>query len=765
MGVVYRAHDDRLQRDVAVKVLPAGTLADEPARKRFRAEALALSRLNHPNIATVHDFDSEEGIDFLITELVPGVTLDQRLAAGPLPEKEILHLGVQMAEGLDAAHRQGVIHRDLKPGNLRLTPEDRLKVLDFGLATRMGSADANTVTESMADPGGAAGTLAYMAPEQLKDEKTDTRADLWAAGVVLYEVATGRRPFEGRTASALADQIMHAAAPSPLIWQPKLSPRLAEIILKCLEKDPENRYQSAKELLVDMRRMSLAGAATNAAIPLRRWTRRRRAVTIAGTVAPLLIAAATYFYLGRTPAATPSPITSLAVLPFAVSNSDADSEYLADGITESLISSVSRLPGMQVMARSTVFRYKGREVNPQAVGAELKVGALLLGHMSARQENLDLRTELVDVRLGTQLWSGHYNRKMTDLLRLQEEIAQEIAQALRIRLSEEQRKTLGSSGTSSAEAYQLYLRGRFYHERWSVSGSKLAIDYYQQALAKDPSFALAHAGIANSYAFAYAYVDVAMAEAFQRAKSEANKALELDPNLSEAHAALAEIAFWEWRLPEAEAGFKRAIELNPSNAEARHEYSHYLLTLGRYAESEAQSLKAVELDPVSPAMKLHLAYHYQQARDFLRAEQLYRDLIRTEPDYELAYEDLAATLYSEGKLDEACEAEVQAERLAHRPDDVIAKGRQAYAEGGWPARLRFQLARALADPDTKTQHPITIASHYALLRDREQAVRWVQQAYTVRDPGLLESLTTPPFDFIRSDARILAMRKSIGLPE
>ncbi len=767
MGVVYRARDERLERDVALKVLLPAALSDDAARKRFRKEALALSRLNHPNVATVHDFDSQGGTDFLVTELVPGVTLDERIATGPLQEAEVTQIGLQMADGLEAAHRQGVIHRDLKPGNLRVTPEGRLKILDFGLAKRVGAAEEQSLTQSLSEAVGAVGTLPYMAPEQLRNEKIDARVDLWAAGVVLYEVATGRRPFQGRTSTVVAGEILHAVPEPPQILQPTISPRLAGIILKCLEKDPEDRYQSAKELLIDLRHLSTPASAASAAPPIVTPIGQRRYTWM---VAYLLVfiaivaSAAAYFYSARKDAATPQ-ITSLAVLPLAISNSDADSDYLADGITESLINSVSRFPGIQVMARSTVFRYKGRDVDPQTVGRELHVGALVVGHIVARGNTLDVRAELVDASHGTQLWGGRYTRKMTDLLAIQEEIAREIAQALRVQLSEQQRRTLGSSGTSNSEAYQLYLRGRFYHETWSVTGSKLALDYYRQALAKDPSFALAHAGIANSYAFAYAYIDVPAAEALEIAKSEATKALEIDPNLSEAQAALAQTAMWEWKLAEADARFQKAIELNPSNAQARHQYSHYLLAMKRYAASEAQSLKAVELDPISPAMRLHLAFHYLQTRDYPRAESLYHSLLQTEPDYGAAYEQLSQALYYEGKLDEAFEAEVKTERLAHTPEDVIRKGREAYAAGGWPARLRFQLERALRAPDSSTEHPMLLARYYALLGEREPSVHWLQRAYQVRAPGLLEEIGTPPYDSVRSDPRVVAIERSIGVPQ
>ncbi len=758
MGVVHRAHDERLERDVALKVLPAGALADETARRRFRKEALALSKLSHPNIATVFDFDSENGTDFLVEELIPGSSLDEMLASGRLGEKQVVNLGVQLCEGLAAAHAQAIIHRDLKPANIRVTPDGRVKILDFGLAKvlRSSSGSNTDVTISFTETQTVSGTLPYMAPEQLLNETLDARTDIWAAGCVLYEMATGFRAFRG-SGPTLTDAILHQQPTTPTKRNRSISHGLEAIVLKCLEKDPALRYASAQDIAVDLQRLGM-GTATKA------LAARRRSVfwKVGALTLAIVMAAVTGLLLYRQHGQATGEIRSIAVLPFAISNSDSDSEYLADGITDSLISSVSEFRQMQVMARSTVFRYKGKTIDPQSVGHELKVSAVLLGWIVARKDTLDVRTELVDVARGTQLWAGHYNRKPTDILKIQGEIAQEIARALRVRLTADEHRP--STGTSDPEAYQLYLRGRFNYEKWSHSGSKLALEYYHQALVQDPSFALAYAGIANTYAFAYVYVDTPFREATALAKTAASKALELDPDLAEAHAALAQVAMREWNLPEAESQFKKAIELNPNNTDARHQYSHYLLSMRRPKEAEMQATKALELDPLSPAMRVHLAYHYYYTRNYEKAETLYRALIKDDPDYALAYSQFLSVLYDEGKFDQAFEAYLDANRLSNTSPDEIASLKKIYTNGGWPAILRRSIAKTLAKDDAKSKFAVELASDYALLGDREAAIRWLEQAQINRDPGLLE-LDVPEFAAIQSDRRVKLIRENIGLPQ
>jgi serine/threonine protein kinase len=393
MGVVYRAHDERLERDVALKVLPPGTLADDLTRKRFRKEALALSRLNHPNIATVHDFDTQEGIDFLVTELVPGMTLDERVAVGAMPEKEVVEIGLQLAEGLEAAHRQGVIHRDLKPGNLRVTPEGRLKILDFGLAKRIDPADHATVTQSIAEPAGAAGTLAYMAPEQLKAEKVDTRADVWAAGAVLYEMATGRPAFQEKSGPLLMEAILNRSPAAPSALNPRMSAALEAVILKALDKDPDRRYQSARELSVDLQRLnSPAPATTNAvARPRKRW------VLLAGAVVFFLVIAGSYrshFWRGKPPS---SNKITLAVLPFDVLTGEEDIGFLRVGIADAIITKLSNVGRLRLRPTSAVLSYEKQHADVPGTGRALAADYVVAGTVQKMGERFRISTQLVRV--------------------------------------------------------------------------------------------------------------------------------------------------------------------------------------------------------------------------------------------------------------------------------------------------------------------------------------------------------------------------------
>src|SRR5581483_6557780 len=564
MGVVYRAHDQRLERDVALKVLPPGTLADDSARKRFRQEALAISRLNHPNIATVHDFDTQRGVDFLVTELVPGSTLDEMLAARPLPEKDVLQIGLQLAEGLDAAHRAGVIHRDLKPGNLRLTPEGRVKILDFGLAKRVDPADQTSLTQSRSESDGVAGTPAYMAPEQLKGGKVDTRADLWAAGVVLYELATGQRPFQGQTANALAAEIVYAAPPSPQRIQPKLSSRIADIILKCLEKDPENRYQSAKELVVDLRRLvsPSAATATSVAPPLRRQV-GRKALATAGAVVLAIIAAATYLYFHRTPpGAVPTPITSLAVLPLANLSGDVNQEYFADGVTEALITELSRIRGLKVISRTSAMQYKDLKKPVPQIASELGVDAVMEGSVQREGDQVRISIQLIDAPADKSLWAEQYQREYRSILALQSEVARAVVQQIKITLTPQEQVRLRGAGTIVPEAHEAYLKGRFYWNKRTAEDLKKSLEYYQQAIDSDPNYASAYAGMADAYALLGFRGSLPPQEALTRGRDAALRAIDLDGTLAEPHASLAFIAQTRWDWASAEREYKRALDLN-----------------------------------------------------------------------------------------------------------------------------------------------------------------------------------------------------------
>ncbi len=733
MGEVYRARDEHLERDVAIKVLPVGTLADEAARKRFRKEALALSKLNHPNIATIFDFDTQDGVDFLVMELVVGESLSEKLPGRPLPEKDVLRIGAQLAEGLAAAHEQNVIHRDLKPGNLRLTPDGRLKILDFGLAKLIQPFSLSAPTASVTETRAVAGTLPYMAPEQLRGEKADARSDIYAAGVVLYELAAGRRPFEQKLSSALAAAIVHETPPPPQQFSPQLSPRLQEALLKCLEKDPENRYQSAKELLVDLRRLAAATTVVTAADKVR--VRRSKA------------------------------IDRLAVLPLLNASADSDTDYFSDGITESIIGSLSQLPGLRVMARSTVFRYKGRDVDSQTVGRELNVRAVVTGRVLKRGDSVILGLELVDVEDGAQLWSCYYNRRLDQIFSLQETIATEISDNLRLRLSRAQRKRLTKRYTQNVEAYQLYLKGRFHWNQRTSESLKKSIEFFEQAIEKDPNYALAHSGLADAYNISPYHGSVSSEDVFPKGKAAATKAVALDETLAEAHTSLAHIlAVYDWAWAEAEREFRRALELNANYATARHWYGvHYLAPMGRIDEAMGEMECAVELDPVSPIINTNLGRAYHFARQLDRAIEQYQKALELDPDFGLAHRFLMDAYAGKGMIKEAIEEFTRGGYTEGGSAEGTAELREAWAnrgvQGYWGKRLE------LAEEAAKHSYvpPSRRAMLHARLGEEGRAFEWLDRAIAERDAWVFWLKVSPDYETLRADLRFPDLLCRIGL--
>ncbi len=612
MGVVYRARDERLERDVALKVLPHGALADEGARKRFRKEALALSRLNHPNIATVHDFDTDQDTDFLVMELIPGQTLAELIAAGSLAEKETLRLGSQMAEGLGAAHAEGVTHRDLKPGNLRITPDGRLKILDFGLATLVGPGGAGAVTASEAYSG-AAGTLAYMSPEQLRGEEAGPRSDIYAAGAVLYEMAAGRRIFPENQGPRLIADILNKA-PEP----PPSSPSLRNIILKATDKDPARRYQSARELAVDLER---AGDPSSAEQVIAARPRARRGAW-AAAILVLLAASAAAFYYFRLHA--PARIESLAVLPLENLSGDPAQEYFADGMTEALIGDLARIKALRVLPRTAVSMYRGAKKPPAQVAKELNVDAVLEGSVARSGDRVRVTANLIHPAANRVLWSERYEREMRDVLTLQGEVARAIAHEISAQLTPEEAARLNRARPVDPQAYEEFLRGQFHLGRQNSADNATAIEVLEHAVKLDPGFAPAFAGLAAAYGakvFYFAPQDAASAE---KAYVAAEKALALDPNLAEAHLTRG-LLLWtpSNKFPHEKAleEFRRALQLNPTMDEAHHQHALVLLHIGLMDKALQEFEKTVALNPANTLARHRLGVtylyegKYQQALD------------------------------------------------------------------------------------------------------------------------------------------------------
>ena len=581
---VYLAEDTNLGRPVALKILPTDVAHDRERLRRFLQEARAAAALHHPNVAHIYEIGEFNGINFIAMEYVGGQTLDAKINHHPLDVGEVIEIGIEIADALAEAHAKGITHRDIKPTNIMLTPRSEVKVLDFGLArvttvagAELQRAASDVSTQIKTKPGMVMGTVQYMSPEQAMGREVDHRSDIFSLGVVVYEMVTGRLPFSGETATEIIDRIAHAQPEAIARFNYSVSTELEHIIRKCLEKDKGRRYQSARELLVDLKNLQRDTTANaGMAAPSRRKRSRKS-------------------------------INSLAVLPLVNESADPNAEYLSDGITESIINSLAQLPQLRVMARSTVFRYKGREVDPQEVGRDLNVRAVLAGRVLRLGDRLIVKIELVDTTDGAQLWGEHYNRSPSNILAVQEEIAIKISEKLQVKLTAQEQKRVIKRYTENTEAYEAYLKGRYYWNKRTVEDFKKGIEYFQQAIEKDPSYALAYAGLADSYILLATYNFLPPTEAIPKARAAAMRALDIDSKLAEAHVSLATIEGEnEWNWSAAEKEFKQALKINPNYATAHQWYGEYLAVMGRFEEALAEINRAHQLDPLSLAVNIAL---------------------------------------------------------------------------------------------------------------------------------------------------------------
>jgi serine/threonine-protein kinase len=819
MGEVYLAHDPQLRRLVALKILPSEFMQSENRLRRFEQEAYAASALNHPNIITIHEIGKTESLHYIVTEYVEGESLRQHMAgsasqaapggspmkSAPLKLGEVLDTAIQIASALSAAHAAGIIHRDIKPDNVMLRRDGIAKVLDFGLAkltaTQTSDIDPEAATRALINTGAGVvmGTASYMSPEQARGLEVDARTDIWSLGVMLYEMAVGRAPFEGATPTEVIARIIERE-PAPLTrYSPELPAELARIITKALEKDREERYQTTKDLLIDLKRLKrrieidneiersiqpeqfgvspsgVPGAQTSApegGPPNEQATSSAEYIVneikrhkLAALVALLIVAAALiglWFYVRSRD--TQGPINSVAVLPFINASGNSDVEYLSDGITESLINSLSQLLKLSVKARSSVFRYKGKEVEPQQVAKELSVQAILTGRVVQRGDDLTLYLSLVDGRNGNQIWGEQYSRKLTDLVSLQSEIARDVSQKLQVRLSGADKQKLAKNYTENAEAYQLYLKGRYHLFKLKRSETQKGVEYFQQAIAIDPSYALAYVGLAEAYRALTLSGEMPSTEYMPKARAAAQKAIEIDETLAEAHSALGMIIMWyDWDWNDAEKQCKRALELNPNSSDAHLVYAHLLSNTGRHAGALAEAKRARELDP------LNLRTNTLEGQFLIHAGRTDEALARFQKIFELdsnfwfAHVFASSAYIEKGMFAEAVAEAHKARELSGGISHPFSFLGYALAKSGKQAEARAVLEELLKLSTERYVPPYYIAMIYDGLDERDEAMAWLERGYVQRDPRMALMKVEPKWNNLRGDPRFQDLLRRLNL--
>ncbi len=784
MGVVYKAEDIKLGRHVALKFLPEELSKDHQAVGRFRREARAASALNHPHICTIYDVDDHEGTSFIVMEYLEGKTLKHLVSGAPIDLQNVPEWGFEIADGLDAAHAKGILHRDVKPANIFVTDRGQVKILDFGLAKllpeRTSSSPPTTIStlptttaddEQLTNTGMALGTVSYMSPEQVRGEELDARTDLFSLGVVLYEMVTGKQAFPGNTSGVVFEAILNRAPISSVRLNPAVPIQLENIITKALEKNRKMRYQTASDLRADLQRLkrdtdsSRIFAPVEPAPPhvLRRYWRHLAAVAAVG-VASLLFALNPGSWrdrlLGK---ANPSRIDSIAVLPFQNLTNDPKTEYLTDGITESLINSLSELPDLAVISRSTVFRYKGQATDPESVGRDLGVRTILTGRLMQTGDNLSISVELEDIQAKRHIWGEQYSRKVSGLASVQEELAADIYERLRPELTGEEKRRLAKRTTENTEAYQLYLQGLFSWNKGTQEDFKKAADYFAQAVQKDPRYALAYAGLADTYSLLGDTGYLSPGDAGPRAKAAAMEALQIDDTLAEAHTSVGLVReYYDWDWGGAEREFRRAIELNPNSATAHHWYGDYLAKMGRLEEATRELRRAKELDSLSLTINTTLGWQFFVARQNQQAIEQLRKVLEMDSTFAPARRTLEEVYAQGGMYKEAVGEREKALELSGSPE-LAASVAQDYATSGFRGVLQSWLDGLLEVSKRDYVSPYAVAQTYARLGEKEPAFTWLEKANAVRDSRLASLKVDPWFDTMRGDRRFRDLVQRLGL--
>jgi serine/threonine protein kinase len=759
MGQVYLAQDTQLGRVVALKVLPADVASDQQRMQRFIQEAKAASGLNHPNILTIYEIGQSDSVPFIATEFIEGDTLREHMIRSKVDLIGVLDLAIQTASALAAAHDAGIVHRDIKPENLMVRRDGYIKILDFGLAkiSEPQVTDFEATTMVKTDSGIVMGTAHYMSPEQARGMEVDARTDLWSLGIVLYEMVAGRAPFAGSTTGDVIVSILERE-PLPLLrYAPDVPAELERIIRKTLVKHREERYQTAKDLALDLKSLKQElEFEAKLKTSFDSGQRARASGSQSGGGAR---------DTGSRRRSSRKAINSLAILPLVNASDDPGAEYLSDGITESIINSLSQLPRLRVMARSTVFRYKGKDVDPQEVGRDLDTRAVLTGRVFQLGGRLIIRTELVDAIDGRQLWGEQYNRDPSDILAVQQEIAEQISEKLRIKLSGEEKKRLAKRPTRNATAYELYLKGLHHWNKWTKEGFEKSIEYFEQAVAEDPGYALAYASLSAAHGALWHLGFLPARETLPKAEAAAFKALELDDTLAEPHVSIACYRMCsDWNWPGAGLEFRRAIELNSESAWAHQMYAFYLATIERHDESIAESRRARELDPLSPIVNAGLAMALFYARRYDEAIEQCRMTLELDQNFIIAREVLGMAYEQKGMYREAIAVQLQPQAiLGIVTADMTALLEAAYREAGvsgyW--RKRLELAKKLSEQNYVPTY--AMAQLYAMNNEPDQAFEWLEKAYREHSSFMTHLRIAPRLDNLRSDPRFTELVRRVGI--
>ncbi|MDQ2921704.1 MAG: protein kinase, partial [Acidobacteriota bacterium] len=781
MGQVFLAEDTRLHRRIALKLLPARFTLDPDRVRRFEQEACAASALNHPNILTIHEIGRLDGTDFIVTEFIDGQTLRAEMTRKKVKLTEALDMVIQVTSALEAAHTAGIVHRDIKPENIMLRRDGYVKILDFGLA-KLSEMEPETAPRGLAEskPGSVMGTVTYMSPEQARGLVVDARTDIWSLGVVLYEIVTRRKPFEGATATDVILSIVEKDSLPLTHHAPEVPAELERIVNKALRKNSEERYQTVNDLGLDLKRLkeemeaearlersvlpaSSRNAATNgtgqpaletvnesagatADVPahptstveyVASETKSHKQAVLAVAAVIISVAALSYFFYF---AKGGDAIDSVAVLPFVNLDADPNKDYLSEGISDSIINSLSHLPKLRVMSLSAVLPYKGQQMDPRVIGRELNVRAVLIGRLKQQGDGLVISTELVDVRDNRRLWGEQYERKLADIQGVQKEISRDISENLRLRLTGDDRRQLAKPYTANSEAYQLYLLGQYHLRKLSKEGLAKALEYFEQAIDKDPGYAPAYVGVAVTYHRFGVLGMMHPKEAQQKAESATLKALQLDDNLAEAHVSLGYIKKRNWDWAAAEKEYRRALELNPGSAEANGKYSNYLRDVGRPDEALAYAKRTYEIEGLSPNSLADLAEAYSNARQYDQAIELYLKAIEMDPNFAPAYARLGGTYLAKGMYKEAIEALQKVKALENSPE---RQGRFAWLACAYAASGKRDEAQKMLDElkgIAKQRYipPYIFALIYAGLGDKDQAFAWLDKAYEEHSQNLAQ---------------------------